>query len=173
MATDTNYAAALKEYLDRATPDREWRAVLQRSADLVLASLQPAERARLLEYLGRFSPCSAAFIVKELAEVHALRLYSGKEEPADDDIARVRGSYTIPPAGEEEGKRPSDAPNEVIAAALRRERGDDPVHSARVQQLRGDHEIVRRRSATGRSAVCGMAGVRRGVHDPGLDVAER
>ena len=133
MENDTNYTAGLAEYLERATPDLEWREVLQRSADRVLASLEGAERARLLEYIGRFSPCSAAFIVKELAEVHALALYSGKEEPAADDIARIRGSYTVPPAGEEEGKRLSDAPNEVIAAALRRERGNDPVHSARVQ----------------------------------------
>ena len=133
MATDTNYTAALEEYLDRATPDREWRAALQRSADLVLASLEPAERAKLLEYIGRFSPCSAAFIVKELAEVHALALYSGNEEPAADDIARIRGTYIVTPAGDEEGKRPSDAANEVIAAALRREQGDGPVHRARVQ----------------------------------------
>ncbi len=133
MENDSNYTAALEAYLDRATPDREWRAVLQRSADRVLASLEPAERARLLEYLGKFSACSAAFIVKELAEAHALRLYSGKEEPAADDIARTRGSYTIPPAGEEEGRRPSDADTVVITAALRRERGHDPVHSARVQ----------------------------------------
>ena len=130
---DSDYAAAVEEYLDRATPDREWREVLQRSANLVLSSLEPAERTRVLEYLGRFSPSSAAFIVKELAEVHALALYSGKEEVADDDIAGVRASYTMPPAGEEEGKRPSDAAAAVIAAALRRERGDDPVHRARVQ----------------------------------------
>lgn len=133
MENDTDYLAALAEYLDRATVDREWREVLQCSADRVLGSLEPAERARLLEYLGRFSPSSAAFIVKEFAEVHALALYSGKEEPAVDDISRIRGSYTLPPAGEEEGKRPSDAPKEVIAAALRREQGDDPVHRARVQ----------------------------------------
>jgi hypothetical protein len=133
MANDTNYLAALEEYLDRATVDREWREVLQRSANLVLSSLEAAERARLLEYLGRFSPCSAAFIAKELAEVHALKLYSGKEELADDDIARIRGSYIIPPAGEEEGKRHSDTPKEVIVAALRREQGDDPVHRVRVQ----------------------------------------
>ena len=121
MENDTNYAAARAEYLDRATVDAEWREVLQRSADRVLASLDRAERPRLLEYLGRFSPCSAAFIVKELAEVHALRLYADKEEVEADDIARIRASYI------------SDAPEEVIAAALRRVRGDDPVHSARVQ----------------------------------------
>ena len=74
MENDTDYLAALAEYLDldRATVDREWREVLQCSADRVLGSLEPAERARLLEYLGRFSPSSAAFIVKEFAEVHAL-----------------------------------------------------------------------------------------------------
>lgn len=133
MESDTNYLAARREYLERATADWEWREVLQRSADRVLANLEPAERARLLEYLGKFSACSAAFIIKELAEVHALALYAGKEEVAADDIARIRDSYTKPPPGEEEGKRPSDAPTEVIAAALIRPRGDDPVHRARVQ----------------------------------------
>ncbi len=145
MENDTNYAAARAEYLDRATVDPEWREVLQRSADLVLANLEPAERARLLDYLGKFSACSAAFIVKELAEVHALKLYSGGGG----------GGQTI--------KRPTRGGNRR-GAETSAGRRSGPL-SARAEQLRGDHEIARGRSATGRSAVCGMAGVRRGVHD--------
>ena len=89
---------------------------------VVLASLEQG-RAPQTAGIPRPVLCPAVppLSSKELAEVHALRLYADKEEVEADDIARIRASYI------------SDAPEEVIAAALRRVRGDDPVHSARVQ----------------------------------------
>ena len=140
------YAAALAEYLDRATDDPEWKDLFRRSADKVLEQQAAEERARLLEYMGRFSVASAAFVVKDMAAVYALALHSGREDRAEEHLGRFRSSYILPPAGEEEGKRAEDAPREVFAAALRRRQGTDPVHRGRVENsVRATMEVFAER----------------------------
>lgn len=130
--SDEVYKAALDEYLDRATDDVVWKELFRRSADQVLEELGVDERARLLDYMGRFSLSSAAFVARELAKVHAVDLFTGREERSADNLARFRRNFILAQVGEEEGKRATDAPGEVMAAALRRQQGTDPVHRERV-----------------------------------------
>ena len=129
---DNVYEAALAEYLGRATDDTLWKELFRRSADQVLETLSSDERDRIMEYMGQFSLPSAAHIAGELAAVYAVDLFTGKEKRAADNLDRFRRNFILPRAGEEEGKRPADAPREAWAAALRRQQGTDPVHRERV-----------------------------------------
>ena len=126
------YEAALVEYLDQATDEAVWKDLFRRSADQVLKVFSSDERARLMEYMGQFSLPSVAFIAKESAAVYALALFTGREERSPENLDRFRNNYILPRVGEEEGKRTADAPLEVMAAALRRQQGSDPVHRERV-----------------------------------------
>jgi hypothetical protein len=128
---DETYRAALAEYLDRATDDPDWKAVFNGSAERVLGSLSGGERARLMGYIGRFSIPSAAFVVKEMAEVHALGLSGGGMDRSETNLERFRGAFILPPVGAEEGRRAVDAPREVVAAALRLRLGGNPAYRAR------------------------------------------
>lgn len=126
------YRAALAEYLERATDDPEWEDLFRRSADKVLGGLTDEERAKLLEYMGQFSVPSAAFVVREMAAVYALDLYTGREDPAGEKLAHFRDHFILSPAAEMKGKQAAGAPGEVFAAALRRRQGTDPLHRERI-----------------------------------------
>ena len=128
------YEAALAEYLEQATEDAEWKKLFRHSADQVLEELSSDERARLLEYMGRFSVPSAAFVAKELAAVSAVDLFTGREERSSDNLVRFHRNFILTQAGEEEGKQAADAPKAVMAAALRRQQGTVRVHRERVTE---------------------------------------
>lgn len=76
MSADTRiFDAARETYLSRATIDPQWRDLYRQSVDLVMATLEAAERQRLLHYINQFSVLNAVFVVQRLAEVHAPSLY--------------------------------------------------------------------------------------------------
>ena len=170
-----SYEAALAEYLEQATEDAEWKKLFRHSADQVLEELSSDERARLLEYMGRFSVPSAAFVAKELAAVSAVDLFTGREERSSDNLVRFHRNFILTQAGEEEGKQAADAPKAVMAAALRRQQGTVRVHRERVtESINATMEAFDESDrAKVRDPVCGLARCCSRVHYPHLDVAER
>ena len=132
MSADTRiFDAARETYLSRATIDPQWRDLYRQSVDLVMATLEAAERQRLLHYINQFSVLNAVFVVQRLAEVHAPSLYpeanaelaGARRLTAAANLAALRRDFIAAPPGEEEGQRPADAPQRVFKAALRRRQG--------------------------------------------------
>ena len=132
MSSDTpTFDAACEAYLDRATTDPAWRDLYRRSVKELMAALAPSERRRFLDYLNRFSVLNASFLLRRAASVHVLSLCPQDDEElsrtrrvaAAENLAAFRRDFISPPPGEEEGKRPEDAPLTVFEAALRQVQG--------------------------------------------------
>ena len=127
------FDAALETYLARATPDAEWIDLYRESTRKLLGELTAPERERLMSYINRFSVLNASFIVRRLCEVYAVSLYATEDEvsgrarkqTAAANLRAFHRDFIDPPIGEEEGKRPAEAPQTVFKAALRRVQGCD------------------------------------------------
>ena len=125
--------AAVELYIERATPEPPWRDRIRRGIDRVLEELVEAERNRVFDYVDGFDPAAALFPIKRIAEIYTLCLQESardstsrsRQSSAPRRMARFRADFTIPPPGQEEGRRPQDAPRATFHAALRQRQGAD------------------------------------------------
>ena len=125
--------AAIDLYIQRATPERHWRDRIRRGIDRALEELTPLERNRFLGYVEGFDRAAAVFPVRRIAEVYTLcldesldeSLRDRHQEVAQERMIRFRAGFVTPPPGQEEGRRPHDAPRATFHAAVRQRQGVD------------------------------------------------
>ena len=142
--------AAIDLYVHRATPEAYWRDRLRRSIHRALEELTDSERSRFLDYVDGFAAEAALFPIKRIAEIYTFcllenaddALRQSRQDVAQRRMTRFRDDFVTPPLGQEEGKRPEDAPRSTFHAALRRRQGEDTAAEFRSMTAATIHMVM-------------------------------